>query len=287
MEINAGIIFAIVAMFTWGIGDFLIQKSTKRIGVWTTLFIITLTGFIVLTPFALKNAESLFSFGLNLFLIGGLAYFIAAFLDLESLRVGKLNVVEPIWSFEIISSCLLAFFILKEKISLIQILFISLLIISLILVSLKHLNFKKKNIAEEGVLIALLAAITMGIANFIIGLGSRNIDPITMKWGMDLFLTIGSIIFILKNNEFKKIKENIKENKMTLFLMSLFDNGAWLAFGFSMAFAPISIAVAISESYIVIAVLLGFFINKEKLKTHQIIGLIFAIISAIYLGYSI
>jgi len=69
--------------------------------------------------------------------------------------------------------------------------------------------------------------------------------------------------------------------------MSLFDNSAWLAFGFSMALAPISIAVAISESYIIIAVLLGFIINKEKLHKHQIIGLIFAIISAIYLASSI
>lgn len=287
MIFEIGAIFAFIAMFAWGFGDFLIQKSTRKIGVWITLFIITLTGFIVLTPFALKNAGSLFTFGINIFLIGGIAYFIAAFLDLEALRKGKLDIVEPIWSLEIVSSTLLAFFILGERLNNIQLSFIGILIISLILVSLKSFNFERKHLIERGVYLALVAALIMGLANFFIGVGSRQIDPITMKWGMDLFLTVCSFFIILKNKEFKGIIKKIKQNEKTLFFMSLFDNSAWLAFGFSMALAPISIAVAISESYIIIAVLLGYFVNKEKLRKHQIVGLVFALISAIYLASSL
>jgi uncharacterized membrane protein len=54
-----------------------------------------------------------------------------------------------------------------------------------------------------------------------------------------------------------------------------------------MTLAPISISVAISESYIIIAVLLGYFVNKEKLRKHQIIGLTLAIVSAVYLAFSL
>ena len=117
MIIETGVIFAFIAMIGWGFGDFFIQKSTRKIGVWTTVFIITLIGFIVLTPFALKNAASLFTFGRNIFLIGAVAYFIAAFLDLEALREGKLDIVEPIWSLEIVSASALAYFLLGEAIS--------------------------------------------------------------------------------------------------------------------------------------------------------------------------
>lgn len=287
MVLGIGVVFAIVAMFAWGFGDFFIQKSTKKIGVWITLFVITLTGFIVLTPFAWRNAGSLFTFGRNIFLIGGIAYFAAAFLDLEALRKGKLDIVEPIWSLEIVSSALLAVFLLGEMLSVFQTVFIISLIVSLVLVSLKSLNIQKSVLVEKGVYLAVIAAITMGIANFTIGVGSRSIDPITMKWGMDLFLTVGAFIFILKNKELKGISKKVKENKKTLFLMSLFDNSAWLAFGFSMVLAPISIAVAISESYIIIAVLLGYFVNKEKLRKHQIWGLVLALISAIYLVFSL
>lgn len=56
MGVETGIIFAFIAMIGWGFGDFFIQKSTRKVGVWATIFIITLLGFIVLTPFALKNA---------------------------------------------------------------------------------------------------------------------------------------------------------------------------------------------------------------------------------------
>lgn len=106
---------------------------------------------------------------------------------------------------------------LGEKLSLFQFIFVILLIVSLTLVSLKRLNFEKKILIEKGVYIAIIAAIAMGIANFFIGVGSRNIDPITMKWGMDVFLTVGSMIFILKNKEYKNLSKKLKQNKKTLF----------------------------------------------------------------------
>jgi drug/metabolite transporter (DMT)-like permease len=43
-----GIVLAIVAMLSWGFGDFLIQKNTRKIGDWDTLFFITLFGAAIL-----------------------------------------------------------------------------------------------------------------------------------------------------------------------------------------------------------------------------------------------
>jgi len=39
MSVSVGIGLAFVAMLCWGIGDFLIQKSTRRIGNTVTLFL--------------------------------------------------------------------------------------------------------------------------------------------------------------------------------------------------------------------------------------------------------
>ena len=49
-----GIIYAIAAMLSWGVGDFLIQRASRKIGIWQTLFFIGLGGFLGLFPF-LKN----------------------------------------------------------------------------------------------------------------------------------------------------------------------------------------------------------------------------------------
>ncbi|MDI6821251.1 MAG: hypothetical protein QMD65_03755 [Patescibacteria group bacterium] len=50
-------------------------------------------------------------------------------------------------------------------------------------------------------------------------------------------------------------------------------------------FLAISIATTISENYIALTVLLGVFINKEKLQRHQFFGIAIAIISVLVLSY--
>ena len=66
--------------------------------------------------------------------------------------------------------------------------------------------------------------------------------------------------------------------------MSIADNVAWVAYVFSMTLAPIAVATALSESYIVITVLLGLFVNHEKLQKHQKVGLVAAVAVALALA---
>ncbi len=60
MSAGVGIGFAFVAMLCWGIGDFLIQRSTRKIGDWETLFVITLFGSLILLPFVYRGIPALF-----------------------------------------------------------------------------------------------------------------------------------------------------------------------------------------------------------------------------------
>ena len=53
----------------------------------------------------------------------------------------------------------------------------------------------------------------------------------------------------------------------------------------AMSLAPIAITVALSESYVIIAVLLGMYVNKEYLHKHQKIGLGIALVSVVVLSY--
>ena len=175
MIVQIGVILAFIAMIGWGFGDFFIQKSIRKVGDWETLFIITFFGAIVLTPFVYKNIPELFSFNPKLWilLIASLVLFIAALLDFEALKKGKLDIVEPIWSLEIPISAILAFIILKESINLNQIILIASLIVGLVLVSLKSNIMSNKILLEKGVFIAIIAAMFMGVANFLIGWGTR------------------------------------------------------------------------------------------------------------------
>ncbi len=285
MSVEIGIIFAFVAMLCWGFGDFLIQKSTRKFGNVETLFLISLFGAIVLLPFIYKDISAIFSTLPQLLLLTGasIVLLVAALLDFEALKRGKIAVVEPIYALEIPVAILLSFFIIQERLLFHQIALISLLVIGLILVATQSHHFSRKVWLEKGVVLVFLGTIFMGGANFLVGIGSRATDPLMINWFMSLFLTIVALGIMIKNKNISFIKD-IKQNKKLLFNMCLLDNAAWVAFAFAMTLSPIAIAVALSESYIIIAVLLGMYVNKEFLKTHQKIGLGLAIISAIALA---
>lgn len=285
--ITIGILLAFVAMFCWGFGDFFIQKSTRKLGDWESLFAITLFGAIILTFFVYPDIPALFSFHYEFFIMlaASAIMLVAALLDFEALKKGKLSVVEPIWAFEIPVASLLAFSIMKESVTLFQGFFILLLIIGLILVSLKSEHFTKKAWLEKGVFLALIAALFMGAANFFIGWGSRESDALMMNWFLNTFIALATLIYLAYTKRMKKLFRDISKNKGVVFSMCFLDNAAWVAFAFAMVLAPISIAVALSESYIIIAVLLGMYVNREFLRKHQKFGIALAIISAIILAY--
>ncbi len=287
MSISVGIGLAFVAMLCWGIGDFLIQKSTRKVGDIEALFFVTAFGAVVLFPFVYKNIGALFvTSGSTLFVLGVLCVvlLIAALFDFEALRVGKLAVVEPIWSFEVPVAALLAFFILGERVTSFQILLVVGLLIGLALVSLKKPFHVKHFLLERGTLLALLGAVFMGTANFFMGWGARLSDPIMANFVTDVFIAgVTGLILLLRGGARGTIR-GMNHSRNVLLQMSVADKTAWVAFAFAMTLAPIGIVVALSESYIIIAVLLGLAINRERLSTHQKVGLVVAIASAITLA---
>lgn len=288
MGIEIGIILAIIAMLSWGFGDFFIQRSVRKIGDWESLFLITSFGAIVLTPFVYKEILTIFLLNSkSLFLLFGTALIIllAALINFEALKEGKLSIVEPVWSIEVIAGTILSFIVLKEFISSSQIIIIFLLIFSLILVSLKSYHLEKKIWFEKAVFITVIGAVLMGSSTFLMGWGARETNPLIINWFVDMFMALACFIYLAKSGSpLKKIKNAIKGNTKPILGMCLFDKIAWIALTYAMVLAPISIAYALSEGYILIAVLLGMYENKEKLRIHQKIGLVIAIASAVYLA---
>lgn len=290
MEISTGIALAFVAMLCWGFGDFLIQKSARKVGDWETLFFVSLIGLIIVAPFFfMRDFMSIFSNWTNLFVMlsAGIIISIAALLDFEALRRGKLSIVEPIWSVEIPAATVLAFIILDENITAVQILLIIGLIASMALVSYRNKGISGKIFMEKGVFLAFVAAITMGAAQFLIGWSARIVDPISINFFIDFVMLLVTFVYLVFHNRFKSSFQHFKNNAGTMIPMSISDKTAWLAYTVSMTILPIGVATALSESYIIVAVILGLLVNKEKLLTHQKIGLVGSIVSAIVLSLTV
>lgn len=282
-----GILFAFIALFSWGIGDFLIQKSTRKFGDWLALFYICAFSTTLLFPFVYLDLGTVVSNPKDLiFLIfTSIIIFLAALFDFEAFKRGKISVIEPVNALELPIAVFLATFILREQLSFWQGSLIVLLMLGILLVATKSFHHLKNIHTERGVWFTLVATIGMGTTSFLFGIGSREISPLMINWFTSFFITVATLGFLAYKRKFKEIAADFKENKKLILAVSFFDNMAWLSYAYSMVYIPIAVSTGISESYIAMSALLGLFINKEKLQKHQWGGLMICALAAVSLAF--
>lgn len=291
MNITLGIILAFVAALFWGFGDFFIQKTTRKMGDWETLFVVTFIGTLLLLPFSFNSLVDLLTSGdlKNILILAGCGIFLftAAIFNLQGMKLGKISVIEPLWSIEIISASVISYLVLREALSPVQICLIGALIVCFILLSIKESgSFKWRNFfVEKGVVFAVVGTIIMGAADFFMGWGSRVTDPLLVNFAVNIVMSTIAGGYLLFNGRIAHLANDIRHNTWLILRASFLDNFGWIAYAFAMSMAPIGIATSLTEASILVAVMLGLFVNKEKLQHHQKIGLAGAIICAITLGF--
>lgn len=279
-----GILFALAALLSWGLGDFLIQRSARKFGDWIALFYITAFGSVILFPFVYHDLASAFDSHLVLLLVAGCIILLAALLDFEALRVGKISVIEPVYALEVVITVILSMYVINERLTLLQGILVGSSVIGIFLVSTKSFHHVKNIHLEKGIWYALFASLGMGAVNFLFGLGSRAVSPLMINWFTSTFIAIVAIIYLISTSRFREVVADFKQNKRLIFSVSIFDNLAWIMFSYATLYITIAIATSVSEAYIVFASFLGLYFNREKLTYHQIFGLLLVIISIIALG---
>lgn len=289
MSFELSILAAFAAMFCWGIGDFLIQKVTRKTGNIETLAFIGLIGSLGLFPFVLGDLPLLFSTSNLVFLsFVGLMIFVFAVIDFEALKKGKLSVVEVILTVELPITVIFGFLFFKETLSTLQLVMILLVFVGIILIATR--SFFKSNpfkSLEKGVLIALAAAIGTALINFLTAFGSKQISPLLIIWFPWVVFTIISLVLIWRREGFQTLFKNAKQFKKPIIAMGLIDTAAWVFYATALLKNKLAVTTAITESYVAIALILGVLVNKEKILAYQYIGAAIALTASIMLAFLI
>ena len=102
------IFLALIPFVAWALGDFFIQKATRKIGNARILFYLCVFSTIVFLPFIPTGFGSLINFqsilqieNINFLLFTGIFGFIYAMTIFQAFKVAKLSVVEAVIALEL------------------------------------------------------------------------------------------------------------------------------------------------------------------------------------------
>ncbi|MBI4043838.1 MAG: DMT family transporter [Candidatus Diapherotrites archaeon] len=286
MGLDIGILAAFGAVLAWGLGDFFIQRTVRKIGIVETLMVIGVVGAIGLFPLIYADLQVLFLPENAALLTGlGIITFIAAMLNFYAYKIGKLSVVEVVLEIELPIMVALGLVFFGEALQPFQAILITSIFLGILLVALGSVKVKKEHFLEKGVLAAGSAALFMGLVNFLTASAAKNISPLVAIWGPWVIFTLISILVVWKAKRFNAFWKNIQVHKKLVIVTGVFDTLAWVAFAVTTNYHPLSISIAITESYPAVALVLGLWFNKEKIKGRQFFGAGLALGASILLGF--
>ncbi|HLD12478.1 MAG TPA: DMT family transporter [Candidatus Nanoarchaeia archaeon] len=272
------------AFIFWGLGDFLIQRSVRKLGDLKPLSYIGAFGTLALLPFIIQDLLHINKTNLYLLLGLGILGFIVSWINFETLRKGKISVVDVIFEMELPVTIILGFIFLDETLTTPQLSAILVIFLGLILVATKKLNIKNKKSIERGVLLAFITAIGLGFINFLTGIAAQEASPLLAIWFPWMIIFFVIIIIEIKNNGWNSYIQGIKKYPTLIISTSVIDTLAWVCFAYAVTQQQIGITVAVTEGYPIIGIILGRIINKEHLHTHQYIGAALTLAAAITLA---
>ena len=248
---------------------------------------ISLTGSIIIAPFVYSSLGAALSNRSDLFLLLfiGAVQFTEALINFEAYKRGKIAVIEPVLSLEIPIVAVLSLIFIGEALAPIEYILIIALMFGIMLVSIKSYYLTKFDRLEKGILLGVASGTILGISSFVIGFGSRVTNPLVVIWFISINITVYTAIYLAYTERLHKLIRDTRKRPLLILSTGLFDNGAWLAYAAATVLLPITIAVALSENFIIVAALLGLVVAKERILSHQKIGLAIAVVCTIILAY--
>jgi len=281
------ILFALIALVGWGVGDIFIAIVSRKIGNRVAFFLWLFFSFLVsliYLPFAgpFPNLNFfLLAYGMNVFVsVGTLAYF-------KALEIGNASLVGTIaGSFPLITVPL-SIVLFHEQLNNIQLVGIVLILIGLILASLKEEAIREiqtgKIFSDKGVLYSLIILVTWGIYWSIIRVPIEQIGwYYTGLSGWMVFILI-PLLGLIKKNPFTELKKrNVLLN--VILMSTLLPIGSY-AFNIGITLGYSSIVAPIAGLSPVLFVIIAHFVFKEALSRRQLAGIVISLLGIALISF--
>lgn len=270
-----GILAGLGGMFGWGIADFLVAITTRKIGNFKTVFWMLITSFLFASLVFLVFPQNLAITPeiLLLLVLLGLIQVVALLAFYRGFEVGLVSVVSPISSSYALIIVFVSLFFLKESLTNLQSLavFLILLGIPLVSINLEELKKFKGNILQKGAKEGLITMFSWGILFLLI---FSTVNRIGWFWPIYIFhffaIVFLALYGLILHKEFRLGDLSIVKTIIPIGVLNTV-GFFFVAFGFLKSFT--SIVSAISAAYPLVTIILAGIFFKEKLFWNQILGI--------------
>jgi drug/metabolite transporter (DMT)-like permease len=285
-NLELGILLGLIALISGGLSNAMVKTPSQVEGVNKTIFYrnlfitILLLALVILTP---DKTNFSWKYAIFTFLLAIFGY-IPMYYYYKATTVGKIGVVSPVSSGNILIAIILATIFFHERLTSLQYLAIAVIIFGVVLISLNVKDFKSSKIfqVESGIPYALIAALGWGIWMAFVKISIDNLGPYLASFIGELTILLIATFLLIKSKE----NFGLKTNKSLYFLLPiaifLF---AWeIGYYTGLKVANVSIIVALSSASPIVVALFGRFFYKEKLSSKQYMAIMIIIIGMIALS---
>ena len=282
---NQGVLAGFAVMVSWGLADFIQSIPIRKIGTPKTLFLrncltLVFAGALALYCY-LDGRITLGGVDFLVIMASSAAYIFGYYMFVKGFEIGNISLVSPIGSSYSIITVVLAFVFLHEKLPAVKLGAIFIMMMGVVLTATDLREIRNLR-SQKGLKEALLSMIGVGIAFFILGFASKQVDILNVFIFASLSQAVFFIILSLfKNGRVKKEDLNFKIS--TIFIIhSLIVNTGWFFYIDGIGRHLVSLVTSLSALFPAVTVTLALIFYKEKLVTNQKAGII-SILFGVYM----
>jgi drug/metabolite transporter (DMT)-like permease len=269
------VIFGLSAAVGWGLADFFGALSGRRIGAFAAVLSGQLLSAVFMTGVLVFSDESIASLAPHVWLVilnGAFAAF-AYVTHYKALELGPVAVVSPIGAGYAVVGVGLAMLILGERPAALALTGAAIAVVGVALVS-TDLKKLRDGIEQQlpGLWWAIAAAIGFGVAGFMLGWISQRAGWIPGLWGS----RVAQVVFYLPliplfRKELSSVRPGL--GLMIAFLAGAADVVGVVSYSIGSTKDFISIVIAASAVFPLIAVVLSILVFGERIVANQVVGI--------------
>ncbi|MEW9699797.1 DMT family transporter [Paenibacillus sp. SI8] len=271
-----GILLGLLSAFSFGTADFFAGKSSKKTGVFSTLFYMQLVGLIFLTAAITWKGQwhnlSLYHHAITASLWMALDLIGILFLY-QGLLSGKSAVVAPIAStFSVFTVCLAYLF--GERLGTGTLLGIVLTLSGVILTTMTLSN-KQKNSSgkklEKGVAWAIAASLFLGTAFFGLRYPQEALGGLVTVWigRMQATVLLPILYWMFK----KKLSRPDVKSAALIVVVGILDAIALVCYNLGLGLEDTSIVITATSLFAIVTLLWGVLVGREQPAWNQWLGI--------------